>query len=201
LKNSEKGKRYSNHRNVGWVFSYALQSLFENAVFCYFRRQAPIESIMNPYKFQTAELGISNTGIHLLRSNFNYKTIEFSTIDEIRIQKGRQVNNWAIALLFGVALISVALYVLYHVLYEYFVGTQVHRFYITQFIFPVLPLFAGVYCLFVSLKTGMVLTITSNNKIKNLPIETLKKTKKLEELIAFLKANELTEYKFRNTHL
>lgn len=156
---------------------------------------------MNPYKFQTADLGISTTGIHLLRSNFNYKTIEFSTIDEIRILKGKQVNNWIIALLFGGALVSVALYVLYHVLYQYFVGTQVHRFYITQFIFPVLPLFAGVYCLFVSLKTGTVLTITSKNKITNLPIETLNKTQQLEALIAFLQANELTEYKFRNTYL
>lgn len=154
---------------------------------------------MRRCRIRLVRFGISDTGIHLLRSNFNYKTIGFSSLDEIRIKKGRQVNNWIIALLFGASLVALATYVLYNVLYEYFVGSRVHRFYVTQFILPVLPLVGGAYCLYASLKKGMVLQVIINKQIKNLPIESIHKTSGLNEFTTFLQTNELTKYKFRIT--
>jgi hypothetical protein len=100
---------------------------------------------MSSYKFVTDQFGISETGIHLLRSGFNYETIAFVTIDSLSINKGRQISNWPVALLFGIVLEAVGLYVLYHALYEYFIGTSIRVFYIEQFVFPVIPLIIGTY--------------------------------------------------------
>ena len=153
---------------------------------------------MISYKFETDKFGLSETGIHLLRSRYNYETIEFSSIDQIRFEKGKQIKNWLFTLLFGVALIAVGLYVLYHVLYEYFIGNRVHVFYIEQFAFPVLPLLVGTYCIYISLKTGFILRIITKNKNKTFPLGRLNKKSQKDDLVTFFNINNLTKTKFKS---
>ncbi|MBK8367190.1 MAG: hypothetical protein IPL10_07160 [Bacteroidetes bacterium] len=149
------------------------------------------------YKFETDQFGISDTGIHLLRSGYNYETIEFSNMDELSILKGRQISNWALALMFGLLLVSVGLYVLYHVLYEYFIGNRIHIFHVEQFAFPVIPLIIGTYTIFVALKNGLVLKALIGNKTLNFPIDKLSKQSQIDEFIVFLNTNNLTKHKFK----
>jgi hypothetical protein len=58
------------------------------------------------YNFQTEEFGVSESGIHLLRSGFNYKTITLSEIDRIRIERAKEIHNWWLVFIIGSALIG-----------------------------------------------------------------------------------------------
>ena len=156
---------------------------------------------MLSYKFETDQFGISDTGIHLLRSGYNYDTIEFSKIDELFIAKGRQISNWTLALAFGLLLVSVGLYVLYHVLYEYFIGDRIHIFHVEQFAFPIIPLIIGTYTIYVALKIGLVLKAIIGNKTVNFPIDKLSKQSQIEEFIVFLNTNNLTKHKFKTVNV
>ena len=64
---------------------------------------------MSSYNFETNEFAISDTGIHLLRDRYNYRTIRFSQIKQIVIEKGQETPNWIGAFIFGTAIIYAAI--------------------------------------------------------------------------------------------
>ena len=151
---------------------------------------------MDPYYFETDKFGLSTDGIHLLRSRYNYKTIEFNSIEEIYIERGRQIKNWLLALIIGIALLIAGVYAGWNVLYDYFWGTR-YRFYIEEFVVPVLPLFVGVYFIYISMKKGLVMKVISEHKILKLPLGDLNKKPRINELLDFLQTNSLTKHKIR----
>jgi len=151
---------------------------------------------MELYKFETDQFGLSDKGIHLLRSRFNYKTIDLSSVDNITVAKGRQVNNWLVLLIFGLALSFFGLFTAAKVIYEFFFANNYDHFYIEQFVIPVLPLSVGVFSVLFSLKIGPVLLVTFKNKTKRFPIGQLQKKSQVDELISFLRKNDLTKNKF-----
>ena len=65
---------------------------------------------MDNYYFESREFGVSDKGIHLLRSGFNYETIEFSQVDSLTIGRGKELNNWLAILVIGLALLTAAAY-------------------------------------------------------------------------------------------
>lgn len=150
---------------------------------------------MTSYKLETDQFGLSETGLHLLRSRFNYETIEYSSMDQITIDRGRQVANWLIVLIVGLVLFCLGGYILIKVIYEYFFADNYHLFYVEQFILPVIPLMLGAFSIYHSLKSGPVLKITINNKTKHYPIGELKKKSQIKELVTFLSNNTLTKNK------
>ncbi|MFL9481578.1 hypothetical protein ACI6Q2_02295 [Chitinophagaceae bacterium LWZ2-11] len=150
---------------------------------------------MTDYKFETDQFGLSDTKIHLLRSRFNYDNIELSTVDKIIIDKGRQVNNWFLLLMVGLLLFTFGLFTASKVIYEYFFANNFTRFYVEQFVLPVLPFLTGAFCLYFSFKIGPVLTIKFNDKTKRLPIGQLKSQAKIDKLVDFLQTNDLTRNK------
>jgi len=152
---------------------------------------------MTLYKFETNQFGLSEESIHLLRSGFNYRTIEFSSLKSILLSKGRQVNNWLIFLIFGLTLCSFGLFTTIKVIYEYFFANNFHHFYVEQFVIGVLPLFAGVFSIYHSLKIGPVLLISTQNRTIRLPIEELKKKSQIDDLIYFLSTNRFTKQTFK----
>ena len=154
---------------------------------------------MNLYKFETDQFGISDNGIHLLRSRYNYETIKFSDLSEIRIEKGRQIANWFLTFMFGIALILIGFYVGYQVLHTWFFGEGYYYFHVNHFAFPILPIIVGSYSLFVSLKTGFVMTTLINGKTKKFPIDTLKKQNQIDEFVVFLNTNILIKNKFKSS--
>jgi hypothetical protein len=155
---------------------------------------------MSIYKFTTDQFGISESGIHLLRSGYNYKTIVFSEMESISIGRGKQISNWVVALAFGMLLVFVGLYVWIHAFHAYFFRDDVHVFYVEQFAFPVIPLIIGSYAIFVSLKNGATLRVTVNSKTMSFPVEKLRKWGQIDELITFFHNQELTKSKFMQVY-
>jgi hypothetical protein len=151
---------------------------------------------MSVYKFATNRFGISEDGIHLLRSGYNYKTVLFSELQSVTIGRGRQVSNWLVALLFGAGLVFFGSYVLAHAIYAYFMRDDIYIMYVEQFVIPVIPLIIGFYTVFISLRNGATLKVMVNSKAMSLPAEELQKQGQLQELIFFLTENPLTKPKF-----
>jgi hypothetical protein len=151
---------------------------------------------MSVYYFETDKFGVSDSGIHLLRSRYNYKTIEFKSVTEIYIRNGHQVNNWLLALIIGIALVLAGIYAGWNVLYDYFWGTR-YNFYIEEFVVPVLPLFVGTYCIVVALRKGLVMEIVSESGTLKLPLEKAYKKSGIKGLTDFLNTNESTRHKMR----
>lgn len=150
---------------------------------------------MSHYQFTTREVGISEEGFHLLRSGYNYKTIAFADTQSIEIGTGKQISNPLVALVFGIGLISVGLYVLVSACYAFYEGKV--RVYVEQFAFAIIPVFVGTYSLVMSLKKGSIITFTVAGKKTVLPIDEWRKSGQLEDLIRFLENNPHSSGKFR----
>lgn len=150
---------------------------------------------MSKYKFTTREFAVSNEGFHLLRSGYNYKTIAFADVQSMMIGRGKQISNWLMALLFGIALISVGLYVLVYACYAFYLGKV--TVYVEQFAFAAIPVFIGAYSLFMALKKGAIIELTMANKKESFPIDEWRKSGQLEALDHFLENHVLSATKFR----
>jgi hypothetical protein len=150
---------------------------------------------MNEYAYETTEFGLSDEGIHLLRSRFNYETIPFSDVQSITIERGKELNNWILILLFGVALITVSLFYILralHVIGNY----EVNVIYIEQIVIPVIPLLLGCYCLYSSTRNGTILRLkTVKNKKDKFPLKEIEKTNSLSNFQQYLKERLSTRIK------
>ncbi len=145
---------------------------------------------MGTYKFETDQFGITDKGIHLLRSRFNYQTIEFDTVDEIILEKGKQIANWFVAFIIGIVFFFGGSYLIGKVFHTFlFVNTH-HVFSPEQILLPILPMFLGAYAIYFSLKVGFVLKISVKDRTRSLPIEQLKKKNQIGELIHYFNAHE-----------
>jgi hypothetical protein len=151
---------------------------------------------MTTYHFETKQLGLSDTGIHLLREGYNYETIDFSTIHKIEITTGRQVKNWFLLLLIAVSLVLFGIYSAFVIIYEFFFANNYRFFNVEEFLLPVIPLLLGTYSLYHSFKIGYVLKVSIDNKIKQFPIDELKENDQIARLSTFLNENNLTKHLF-----
>ena len=151
---------------------------------------------MNKYQFETDLLGISKAGIHLLRNRFNYETIEYSLIDEIRIERGKQVRNWLLVLIIGLCLSGLGLFIAVKIIYEFFFADNFRHFYVEEFVLPVLPIAVGFYAIYASLRSGYVLIIVKGSKRKRIPIEELNRKSEVEALKLFVLERMTKRLKF-----
>lgn len=142
---------------------------------------------MSKYLFETNDFGISESGIHLLRSRFNYETIDFKDIRKLEITKDKELNNWWIILVIGIILISFG-YKTVEAIVNYFMNPS-GVIYIETIVVPIIPLIFGVYCVYASLKIGIVLKFTTHKgKNYKYPLSSISKEGKTEELKKFLEA-------------
>lgn len=58
------------------------------------------------YVFKTREFAISDLGFHLLRSGYCHKTVPFSGIKEVQIERGFEIHNWLVILILGLLFFS-----------------------------------------------------------------------------------------------
>jgi len=145
---------------------------------------------MSSYSFSTDEFGLSDTGIHLLRSGFNYETIPYQEITQVKIDRGRVLNNWFLIFLLGAGLLLLTLYVVVQYqsdpeswVEEYGLGFRELR--ILSFLawIPVL----GLYFIIMSFKTGLVMNIRYNgDRTCRLPLRHLGKEETIDEFNTFL---------------
>lgn len=141
---------------------------------------------MSGYNFQTGHFGISERGIHLLRSGHNYRTISFSEIKYIQIEKGRILHNWWLIFLLGTALIVFGVYVSVGAIQALIKGDVAPRH--ARMVFLLLIPVVGGYFVYNSLQTGLVLKVDCTNGYQDMfPLEEIIKDKKLNEFAAYLK--------------
>jgi hypothetical protein len=145
------------------------------------------------YQFETNNFGLNSEAIHLLRNRFNYKSIPLKDIDKLSIKKGPDINNWLIALLVGLSLISFALYETV-TLIEMFYSEDVHVIYVQRIILPFLPALIGIYLLVLSLRRTTILQIMYGSEKHQFSLMEIIKKDSLENFISHLKL-VVPEYK------
>jgi hypothetical protein len=124
------------------------------------------------YTFETAGFGLSDQGLHLLRSGYNYKTLANHDIRGVTLKRGVAIKNGLLILASGIALITFSVYQAIHV-YNTFMDPNVHAMYIETIVLPVLPLILGNYCIYISLKRTTILQVRyKGGKIK-LPLKNI----------------------------
>jgi hypothetical protein len=146
-----------------------------------------LDSVMINYFFETREFGVSDNGIHLLRSGFNYATIEFNQVDSLTIERGKELNNWIVILIIGLALVTLSVYYSLR-LFNIIDNNEVKVIYIEEILIPLIPFMLGGYCLYSSTRNGTILRITTiNNRANKFPLKELEKDNKGRAFQDFLK--------------
>lgn len=144
---------------------------------------------MNNYLLETREFGVSDKGIHLLRSRFNYLTIDYNDIDELVIEKGKELNNWVLLLVIGLGLLLFSFWYCFR-LFEILDGSGLTVIYIEEIIVPVIPFLAGVYFTYSSTRNSTIMKIkTKGTWYKKLSLANLEKDKNVNKLTSILRDN------------
>jgi hypothetical protein len=152
-------------------------------------------NLMDEYHFETREFGVSDDGIHLLRSRFNYETIKFDEVDSLTIEKGKELNNWLIILLIGLALVSFSVYYSWR-LVDVIGNAEVNVISIEEILVPLIPFMLGGYCLYSSTRNGIILRIrTVKDKMDKFPLKEFERENKLVLFQSFLKQRLNTKVK------
>lgn len=140
---------------------------------------------MSHYTFETSAFGLSDEGLHLLRSGYNYKTIAYHDIRKVTLKRAAAIKNVLLVLLLGVALLVFAIYQAIRV-YESFSSPDVHTIAIESILLPVLPLFLGNYCMYVALKRTSILLVRYKGGRKKLPLKAIVNTDHGPQLVTYL---------------
>ncbi|MGC3946417.1 MAG: hypothetical protein QM762_18165 [Chryseolinea sp.] len=143
---------------------------------------------MATYYFKTEEFGISDEGFHLLRSGFNYKTIMFSEITRIRIERGKELHNWWLVLILGLGLLALGVYMSLGAI-RILLRENLSPRHAKLSLLLLIPVVGG-YFVYNSFQTGLVIKIDCADGEKDMfPLRNIIKGQKLNELIAFLSAS------------
>lgn len=140
---------------------------------------------MSKYTFQTAAFGLSDEGIHLLRSGYNYKTLPYTDIRRATLKRGVTIKNWLVILVSGIALMGFAVYQSAHV-YKQFLDPTVPAVHIESIVLPLLPLLLGNYCIYISLKRTTILKVKYNGGKAKLSLKTIVINNEADQLVAYL---------------
>jgi hypothetical protein len=142
---------------------------------------------MSKYYHETREFGVSDQGIHLLRSRYNYKTYDFNNVAKVIIERGKELNNWIAILVLGLALVSFALY--YAVgMVELLTDYVRDRISIQEILVPLIPFLMGAYCLYSSTRNGTIMRVsTAEGKSERFPLKELEEKHELTSFKQLLK--------------
>ncbi|NOS92617.1 MAG: hypothetical protein HOP30_11885 [Cyclobacteriaceae bacterium] len=141
---------------------------------------------MTDYLLETREFGLSDKGIHLLRSRFNYQTIDYNDIDELVIEKGKELNNWALLLVIGLGLLLFSFWYSFR-LFGILDSGEVRVIYIEEIIVPVIPFLAGLYFTYSSTRNATIMKVkTKDTWLKKLSLADIEKDKNMDKLKSIL---------------
>jgi hypothetical protein len=135
---------------------------------------------MNNYLFQSTEFAVSDNGIHLLRSGFNYKTIRWSEVDSIKIRKGKELNNSWVIFLLGLILLTAGVYLTIRTV-DILVHKEHAERYIKMLLFLLIPVI-GVYFVYNSMRTGIIMSVNyAADKKEMFPLNEIIRQNRLNE--------------------
>ncbi len=150
---------------------------------------------MTEYYFETREFGLSDKGIHLLRSGYNYETHDYSDIDTLTVEKGKELNNWIIIFVIGLCLVTFSIWYSFR-LFNIIYNREVNVIYIENLFVPLIPFMVGLYCVYTSTRNGTVLRLkTTKDKKDKFSLREIEKENKLEGFKQLLKDKLHTKVK------
>ncbi|MEM6524637.1 MAG: hypothetical protein AAGF85_17560 [Bacteroidota bacterium] len=149
------------------------------------------------YKFESDKFAFSDNQLHLLRNKYNFRSFSNSEIHSISIRKGKQVNNWVVLLVLGMAMIGFSIY--YALRLHYLLSEGIIRsIYVEEILIPLIPTMLGGYCVYSSVRNGIVATVILNSgKTYNFPLGSLSGNS-ATELEAYLSESGILKHKFKN---
>jgi hypothetical protein len=114
------------------------------------------------YYFETREFGVSDRGLHLLSSGYNYQTIDFSQIHLARIRKDYQLPDWMVVFVLGTIILFTGIDFLMPLFDSFLYSLDLRQLRIIV-ILAIVPL-AGAVFVFQSVRRGTVLRIKYGKK-------------------------------------
>ena len=142
---------------------------------------------MNNYLFQSTKFAVSDNGIHLLRSGFNYKTIRWNEVDSIKIRKGKELNNSWIVFLLGLILLTVVAFLTIRTV-DILVNEEYAEQYVKMLLFLIIA-FIGVYFVHNSMRTGTIMRVNyAAHKKEMFPLNEIIQQNRLNEFKSLMTA-------------
>lgn len=129
----------------------------------------------------TTDFALSENGIHLLRSGYNYKTIAWHSIESALIKRGPQINNPFLSFAAGSALAVFALAKAAS-LYNDFTDPAVRRVYIEAILLPLLPAMIGLYSIYTCFSKGPVLQVRAKGAVYQFHLREVATQERMEQL-------------------
>jgi len=143
---------------------------------------------MTSYNFETREFAVSDAGIHLLRDRYNYRTIRFSEIRRIVIEKGKETPNWIGAFMLGTAILYAAID-FSMITIDSFVSGNANTGQAKIFVFLLLIGCAGGCFVYSSLQQGVILRVSyGNDKRDRFPLKEIIMQGQFGDLLFLLKS-------------
>jgi hypothetical protein len=140
---------------------------------------------MSAFLFQTDEFGLDDHAMHFLRNRFRYHSVPLATAS-VRIERGADIRNWQLMLLFGLTLLLFGLWYGWHVV-AFLQSGEGGRIYIEQVVLPVFPSLLGLFALTMASRRGPVLILQEEiGKFRTVSLRPLEKNGRLARLVTFL---------------
>lgn len=141
----------------------------------------PYLNTMAPYQFQTEDFALSPQGVHLLRNQYNFRTIAYENIREARIERSTEIRNAPVIFSIGIAMIAFAFYQTRWVM-ERFTDSRPGPISDLSILLPVIPFLLGAWCLYAAIRKGPILRLEEGNRIHKLRLRSAVKRKLTTEL-------------------
>lgn len=142
---------------------------------------------MIEYRYADSDFALSEEGLHLLRSGYNYETISYPSIEKLAFRNASPVRSPLLAIVLGILFIGLSVLQAYRV-YQQFQDPEVHKIYIEAIVVVVLPFLVGCYLLYVALRKEFLLIVVSGGKTRKLSVKGLRASGRLPEAERFLRA-------------
>ncbi|MBK8806406.1 MAG: hypothetical protein IPO21_07100 [Bacteroidales bacterium] len=138
------------------------------------------------YDFVTDSFAVNSKEIHLLRNEEPYRIYKLETVSEIKIFYGKELKLWFVAMIIGLIMSGVGIYLLLQmvkqIFFNYTDAITLEHYIVT---FP--PLFVGLFLLYSSLRKTFVISIRTQGKELYLSLKDLIKNGQLEDFFKFVR--------------
>jgi hypothetical protein len=140
---------------------------------------------MSIYKFQLEDFALSDEGVHLLRNQFNFRTVGYNQINRATIERSTEIKNAPLILAIGISLVCFSFYQSRWIINS-FTNPEVHRIYIETIVLPIIPAFVGIYCIYISLKKAPILKLEEGSRKYKLRLKSVIKNNQAFEFANYL---------------
>ena len=142
---------------------------------------------MKDYLFKDKYFGITEEGLHLLRNNYNYKTIPMNELESFRVGRGRAIKNWLLILILGIGMLAASAWLWLGII-DFFTNPDYEgKMHIGVIVGAAVLVFLGGYCVFLGLKKEEVISFSFGKGGDSFATKELKERRQLEPLVDYLK--------------